>query len=105
MNRRSFIGRALAAIGALIGLGTAKGEAKAGHHAKHTLLICDEASGLDDDVYTQGATWANHMLMIRNPHECRNFYRRGVEAGDVKADSNGHYFSTVIYHPEAANDA
>jgi hypothetical protein len=72
------------------------GEARAGHHAPHTLLIGDEASGLEDAVYAQGATWAKRMLFIGNPHECQNFFRRGIKAGDVKAESNGHYLSKVI---------
>lgn len=73
-----------------------KGEARAGHHAKYTLMICDEASGLEEDVYTSGATWAKRILAIGNPHECRNFFRKGVEAGDVKAAGNGHLYSKVI---------
>jgi hypothetical protein len=62
---------------------SAKGEGMAGHHAEHTLLIIDEASGVDDEVYTQGDTWAKHKLVIGNPNPCVNFFFRGVKGGDL----------------------
>lgn len=59
-----------------------KGEGLAGHHAAHTLLIVDEASGVDDTVYEYADTWAQHKLIIGNPNPCTNFFYRGVKEGD-----------------------
>jgi hypothetical protein len=35
----------------------------AGHHAPHTLVIIDEASGVDDAVYHYVDTWAKRKLL------------------------------------------
>lgn len=48
-----------------------------------TLVIFDEASGIDDNVYKSTQTWAHRKLMIGNPFPCENFYRKGCDAGDV----------------------
>ena len=69
-------------INYLIGRVSEKGEGLAGHHAEFTMLIGDEASGIDDHVYAMGQGWAKHMLFIGNPNPCKNFFRRAVEAGD-----------------------
>jgi hypothetical protein len=62
-----------------------KGEGRAGHHADYTLLIGDESSGLDDDVYTMAQGWAKRMLFIGNPNPCSTFFYRFVKAGDLLA--------------------
>lgn len=62
---------------------SAKGEGMQGHHAEHTLFVCDEASGCDDTVYEMAATWFKRALIIGNPHPCQNFFFRGVEGGDL----------------------
>lgn len=72
-------------ISYLRGMVSERGEGMAGHHAAYTLLIMDEASGIDDTVYTQGCTWAKKVLAIGNPNPCENFFIRGVEAGDLLA--------------------
>lgn len=70
-------------ISYLRGMVSERGEGMAGHHAAYTLLLGDEASGLDDLVYTQGTTWAKKVFMIGNPnHGCANFFYRAVKAGD-----------------------
>ena len=66
----------------LVGRVSAKGEGLAGHHADYTLIIGDEASGLDDEVLKMAEGWAAHMLWIGNPNNCQNFYRKGNKAGD-----------------------
>lgn len=66
----------------MIGMVSAKGEGLQGHHAPNTLLIIDEASGVDDEVYQMGTTWAKRVLIIGNPLPCTNFFFRGVTAGD-----------------------
>jgi hypothetical protein len=70
-------------ISYLRGMVSEKGEGMAGHHAQATLAIIDEASGVDDVVYTQCATWAKRFLIFGNTNQCENFFRRMVEAGDV----------------------
>jgi hypothetical protein len=69
----------------LRGMVSAKGEGMAGHHAPHTLAVIDEASGVDELVYTQMDTWARRKLIIGNPNPCTNFFYRGVKEGDVVA--------------------
>lgn len=67
----------------LQGCVSAKGEGMQGHHAEHTLLIVDEASGVDDLVYDMASTWAKKMLIFGNPLPCANFFYRGVTEGDL----------------------
>lgn len=69
------------------GMVSKKGEGLAGHHAKHTLFVIDEASGVEDVAYTQGETWAKKMLIFGNPNPCppTHFFRKNVELGDLKA--------------------
>lgn len=64
-----------------------KGEGMAGHHAPHTLLIIDEASGVEDVVFTQGQTWAGRILVIGNPNPTQNFFFQNVKAGDMLKDA------------------
>lgn len=70
-------------ISYLRGMVSEKGEGMAGHHAPYTLLVIDEASGVDDQVYTQGDTWAQRKLMIGNPNPTNNFFYKAVKGGDV----------------------
>lgn len=72
-------------ISYLRGMVSERGEGMAGHHAADTLLVIDEASGVSDVVYTQGDTWAKRKLVIGNPNDCQNFFRKFVQAGDVVA--------------------
>ena len=70
-------------ISYLRGMVNERGEGMAGHHASNTLCIIDEASGVDDLVYTQSMTWADRLLAIGNPNPCANFFIKNVEAGDL----------------------
>ncbi len=67
----------------MIGCVSEKGEGMAGHHADYTLAVFDEASGIDDVVYNQAGTWAKKKLIFGNPNRCRNFFYKGVKAGDL----------------------
>lgn len=69
----------------LIGRVSAKGEGLQGHHAPHSLLIVDEASGAEEIVYDMASAWAKRMLIIGNPLPCNNFFYQGVKAGDLLA--------------------
>jgi|SRR6185437_809661 len=73
-------------ISYLRGMVSEKGEGMAGHHAAFTLGVVDEASGVDDLVYTQMDTWAKKKLVFGNPNPCSNFFYKGVKAGDLLAD-------------------
>lgn len=70
-------------ISYLIGMVSERGEGMAGHHALHTLGIIDEASGVDDLVYTQMGTWAKRILAFGNPNPSEKFFRKNVDAGDL----------------------
>jgi phage terminase large subunit len=84
VNHRE-IRRAGCRVSYLIGTVSEKGEGMAGHHAPHTLLVVDEASGVADVVYERADTWARRKLIIGNPYPCNNFFYRGVKAGDLIA--------------------
>jgi hypothetical protein len=60
-------------------------EALAGHHADITLAVMDEASGLSDLAYEKMQGWAKRLLIFGNPHQCQNFFRKMVKAGDLVA--------------------
>ena len=62
-----------------------KGEGLAGHHAPWNLFVADECSGMADVAYKMAKGWAQRCLFIGNPWPCENFFRRGVEAGDLVA--------------------
>ena len=66
-----------------------KGEGMLGRHAERTdknepttLLVIDEASGVDDEGYEKADTWAHRILIIGNPFPCTNFFFKGVMEGD-----------------------
>lgn len=61
-----------------------------------TLVIFDEASGIDDQTYNSTQTWAQRKLIIGNPFPCNNFFKRGVKAGDLPRKSRRGYHRRVI---------
>lgn len=67
---------------------SAKGEGLAGHHGEVTLFVADEASGVDDTAYKMAQGWAKRLLIFGNPNPCAptQFFRKGVEAGNLLAD-------------------
>lgn len=82
---RKFVGGKECKISYLRGMVSEKGEGLAGHHAAYTLLVVDEASGIDDLVYDRADTWAKRRLIFGNPYHCENYFRRAVKAGDLEA--------------------
>ncbi len=80
---RKYVRGKLCPISYLRGMVSERGEGMAGHHAAYTLVVGDEASGLDDLVYTQAATWAKRALYIGNPNPCTSFFKRCVKEGNV----------------------
>lgn len=69
------------------GMVSLKGEGLAGHHAAHTLAVVDEASGVEDQAFTQMDTWSKRKLIFGNPNNCppTQYFRKGCEAGDLVA--------------------
>lgn len=58
----------------------------AGHHADSTLLVVDEASGVEDEVYNQAIGWAHRVLAFGNPNPTHNFWAKGIKQGDINID-------------------
>jgi hypothetical protein len=56
-----------------------------GHHAAYTLVIGDEASAIDDRVYQGVQGFAKRRLWIGNAWDSDGFFRRGCDAGDLRA--------------------
>lgn len=83
---RKLVGGAMEKDSYLLGCVSERGEGLSGHHAPFTLLIADEASGVDDMVYSAGQGWMKRFLAIGNPNPCTNFFRGGVEGGDLEED-------------------
>jgi len=74
-------------ISYLIGTVSKRGEGLAGHHADITLLMIDEASGVEDVVYTRGSSWARKVFVWGNPYPSSlgaTFFEKGVEGGDMR---------------------
>jgi len=84
---RKQYGGTVCKISYLRGMVSEKGEGMAGHHAPYTLGVIDEASGVDDLVYTQMDTWAKKKLVFGNCNDCprTHFFRAGVRGGDLLA--------------------
>ena len=56
----------------------------AGHHAKYSLIIYDEASGIRDEAFERTDTWAKRRLIIGNPYDAKgNYFQRAVKEGDI----------------------
>jgi len=77
----------------LIGKVAQKGESMLGEHEARTtknepttLLVVDEASGVDDECYDMADTWTHRKLVIGNPFTCSNFFYRGVKEGNLESE-------------------
>lgn len=82
---RKMVGDQECAISYMRGMVSAKGEGMAGHHARYALGVIDEASGVDDVVYTQMDTWTKRKLIFGNPNPTDNFFRKMDKEGDKPA--------------------
>lgn len=82
-----------------------------GHHIPHTgdgiprtMCICDEASGLDDEVYKLVTAWSNRILTIGNCWSCENWFKYAVKGkpgtddkgGDIKIEKEDRFYRKVI---------
>lgn len=91
-------------LSACIGRVAKKGEGMLGQHIARTadgrprtLMVFDEASGIEDAHYNTAATWAQRILVIGNPFPCTNFFYRAVrKEGDIKRDDGTSYHQRII---------
>lgn len=67
-----------------------------GHDLPRTMLMIDEASGVDNSVYETATTWADRILVVGNPYECTNFFYNAVKNGDIENPSGKGLFRKVI---------
>jgi hypothetical protein len=88
MHLRKMVQGRECGISYCIGRVAAKGEGMAGHHARHTLFVADEASGVDNESYRRALTWSKRRLVIGNPYSTANFFQKGVEGGSLLYDPN-----------------
>jgi hypothetical protein len=69
-----------------LGMVSEKGEGMAGHHARFTLLVVDEASGVDYVVVERASSWAKKMIVIGNPYGGPDsWFSKHCKGGDVLA--------------------
>lgn len=94
LHLRQVINKQICGLSYCIGRVAAKGEGMLGHHIAdvgdgipRTLFVIDEASGVEDIAFERAETWAKRILVIGNPYETKNFFYRGVKAGDLLAPS------------------
>lgn len=48
-----------------------------------TFVIFDEASAIEQMCFDTSDTWAHRMLIIGNPYECENSFKKFTKAGDL----------------------
>lgn len=88
----------------LVGRVVQKGESLLGRHIERgphglptTLIIFDEASGMDDTAYDTADTWTHRKLIIGNCYPCTNFFYRGVKGGSKLSENlEDIYYRKVI---------
>ncbi len=57
--------------------------AKTGDGVPRTLFMSDESSSVANEYYRMARTWFNRALIFGNTWPCDNFFRKGVDAGDL----------------------
>ncbi len=71
--------------------------AKTGDGIPRTMFVSDESSSVPDDYYRMARTWFNRALIFGNTWECENFFRQGVDGGDVPdPEEEGRFNRKVI---------
>ena len=89
----------------LIGRVAKKEEGLLGHHLARnhfefggpsTLMLYDEASGIENGFKEKTDTWAHRTLIIGNPFQCNNFFKEGVKRGNVPSADNDRKYVNII---------
>ena len=103
MEVRKIVGGKLAEKSYIIGRVARKGEGMTGHHLLRgpnnlpMVMGCfDESSGIDHETYDRLTTCTHCNLIVGNPYECENFFKKGVKAGDQKSYYGDTYRRFII---------
>lgn len=97
-------------ISYLIGMVASKDTMAAmqGHHATpdnvedandgipRTLFVSDESSSVPNEYKTMANTWAKRHYIFGNTWPCENFWKQGVQGGDVLRPNGKGYYRKVI---------
>lgn len=70
-----------------------------GHHAEFTLFVADECSSVPDEYYQMASTWAKRLLFIGNTWPCENFWKRGIEGGEITNENRPGFLRRIIRIP------
>jgi hypothetical protein len=66
------------------GMVSERGEGMAGHHAPWTLLVIDEASGVDPMVAERASSWAKKSYIFGNPYgDVTSWFAKACLGGDI----------------------
>jgi len=94
----------------ILGRVSATGEGMQGHHIAvegdgipRTLFVADEASAVADRAYDGADTWARRKLIIGNPLECQNFFRKGVDGGNKPSTIDKEVFDKYVIRIKATD--
>lgn len=66
------------------GLVSEGAEGMSGHHAECTLMLGDEASSVANSAHEAAQGWAKRFLYFGNAWPCENFFRKGIDGGDLE---------------------
>lgn len=82
-----------------------------GHHAKYTLAVIDEASGVKPSHFELLETWAKRVLVISNCWPCENDFKWSIEGrpgtldkgGDIPRPSGNGFYRRILHIPAEAS--
>lgn len=66
------------------GMVSETGEGLSGHHAKKTLFVGDESSGIRDSAYQASLGWAERRLLFGNAFPSNGFFRKACRDGNLE---------------------
>lgn len=101
---RKVVGRKLCGLSYILGrVATDDGAGFLGHHIAdigdgipRTLFVADEASAVPDMYFDKSLTWAKRLLVIGNPYECENYFKKSVKKGDAVSLDGKRCYRKVI---------
>lgn len=70
--------------------------AKTGDGIPRTLFISDESSSVCHEYYEMASTWANRILILGNTWPCENFFKKGVQGGDIPRKSGVGFHKKIV---------
>ena len=102
LHIRQIIGGQVDPRSELVGRVVRHGESLLGRHIEktderpRTLAIFDECSAIENSTWESADTWAHRKLAIGNCYPCENFFKIGVQSGDVLAPCGTYYYTKVL---------